>query len=53
MGDQQLGFRSGVGVQNAHAIILEISEHHHKIKKQLFVCGVDISKVFDSMLHKP
>ena len=37
MGDQQLGFRSGVGVQNAHAIILEILEHHHKIKNN-YLC---------------
>ena len=51
MRDQPLAFRSGVGVQNAHAIILEILEHHHEIKNQLFVCGVDISKAFDSMLH--
>ena len=51
VGDHQLGFRSGVGVQNAHAIFLEILEHHHNFKKQLFVCGVDISKAFDSMLH--
>ena len=51
VGDHQLGFRSGVGVQNAHAIFLEILEHHHKLKKQVFVCGDDVSKAFDSMLH--
>ena len=46
-----VGFSKWCRVQNAHAIILEILEHHHKIKKQLFVCGVNISKEFDSMLH--
>ena len=49
VGDHQCGFQSGVGVQNTHTIILEILEHHHKIKKQLLVNGIDISKAFDSM----
>ena len=51
MGNHHLGVRSGLGVQNTHTIILEILEDHQNIKKQLFVCGTDISKTFDSTLH--
>ena len=51
VGDNQFGFRSGLGVQNAHATFISIVEKFKKRKTPLFVCAIDISKAFDSVLH--
>ncbi|XP_065582142.1 uncharacterized protein LOC136041414 [Artemia franciscana] len=50
-GDQQFGFREGLGVQNAHAAFLAIFERYKHSKKNLYVFAIDMSKAFDKILH--
>jgi hypothetical protein len=49
--DHQFGFRSGIGIQNAHAVFLGAIDRNHLAEESLYVCTLDISKAFDSVLH--
>ena len=50
-GDHQFCFRVDVGVGNAKAVFESTLERYERVKKPLFVCAIDISKVFDLILH--
>ena len=48
---EQFGFHEGLGFQNAHTTFLAVLDCYRMLKKNLYMCSIDISKVFDSIIH--
>ena len=50
-GENQLGFSSGVGCQQAHRVLINLLIDATKKGYELHLCALDLSKAFDSVVH--
>ena len=50
-GENQLGFRPGVGCQHAHRVLSSILLSNSSKGKGVYLCTLDLSKAFDSVVH--
>ena len=50
-GENQFGFRCGVGGQHAHKILSSLLADNSSKGNGLYICALDLSKVFDSVVH--
>ena len=50
-GENQFGFRYGVGCQHAHKILSSLLADNSSKENGLYICALDLSKAFDSVVH--
>ena len=51
-GENQFGFRYGVGCQHAHKILSSLLAGNSSKGNRLYICALDLSKAFDSVVHR-